>query len=332
MTMKSLLGTVSLALLLGGAASAAQAQIADRPSCGPFRRHIRRRHALRTGRRRHLRLGQQERRHRRQAAERRQQRLRLPGAARDRAVQEVVGARQQGRGDHGLGHRRYRGADRLPRAGQDPRHLRLLCRRADRSRKAPAARPSPRPTISSTARATPTRCGPMLTWAAEDWKAKGKPGKPKFVHMGANHPYPERAEGGRRSARHRARLRGAAAAGVCADARRLQRAVPEPEELRRQLRLSRQHRRLQHLGAEGLQDRRRRRPVPGQRLGHGRERRQDRRRRRRRRVFPLRTAVSWGGNAPGMKTVMEISKMSDPDRQGLSPGALHRGRLHARST
>jgi branched-chain amino acid transport system substrate-binding protein len=30
----------------------------------------------------------------------------------------------------------------------------------------------------------------MLTWAAQDWKAKGKPGAPKFVHMGANHPYP----------------------------------------------------------------------------------------------------------------------------------------------
>ena len=29
-----------------------------------------------------------------------------------------------------------------------------------------------------------------LTWAAADWKTKGKPGKPKFVHMGANHPYP----------------------------------------------------------------------------------------------------------------------------------------------
>ncbi|HEV7602241.1 MAG TPA: branched-chain amino acid ABC transporter substrate-binding protein, partial [Bradyrhizobium sp.] len=28
-------------------------------------------------------------------------------------------------------------------------------------------------------------------------------------------------------------------------------------------------------------------------------------------VFPLRTAVAWGGDAPGMKTVMEISKMSD---------------------
>src|SRR6202163_2900917 len=30
----------------------------------------------------------------------------------------------------------------------------------------------------------------LLIWAADDWKAKGKPGKPKFVHMGANHPYP----------------------------------------------------------------------------------------------------------------------------------------------
>ena len=28
-------------------------------------------------------------------------------------------------------------------------------------------------------------------------------------------------------------------------------------------------------------------------------------------IYPLRTAVGWGGNAPGMKTVMEISKMSD---------------------
>jgi branched-chain amino acid transport system substrate-binding protein len=30
----------------------------------------------------------------------------------------------------------------------------------------------------------------MLIWAAEDWKQKGRSGKPKFVHMGANHPYP----------------------------------------------------------------------------------------------------------------------------------------------
>ena len=30
----------------------------------------------------------------------------------------------------------------------------------------------------------------MLRWAADDWKAKGQSGRPKYVHMGANHPYP----------------------------------------------------------------------------------------------------------------------------------------------
>src|SRR6476620_2829313 len=29
-------------------------------------------------------------------------------------------------------------------------------------------------------------------------------------------------------------------------------------------------------------------------------------------VVPVRTAVTWGGAAPGMKTVMDISKMSNP--------------------
>ncbi|MBP0494181.1 ABC transporter substrate-binding protein [Roseomonas indoligenes] len=30
----------------------------------------------------------------------------------------------------------------------------------------------------------------MLRWAADDWKAKGQAGRPKYVHMGGNHPYP----------------------------------------------------------------------------------------------------------------------------------------------
>jgi branched-chain amino acid transport system substrate-binding protein len=30
----------------------------------------------------------------------------------------------------------------------------------------------------------------LLLWAAEDWKKKGTAGKPKFVHLGDNHPYP----------------------------------------------------------------------------------------------------------------------------------------------
>jgi branched-chain amino acid transport system substrate-binding protein len=39
------------------------------------------------------------------------------------------------------------------------------------------------PSYSDAARA-------LVTWAAQDWKARGGQGKPKFVHMGANHPYP----------------------------------------------------------------------------------------------------------------------------------------------
>ncbi len=30
----------------------------------------------------------------------------------------------------------------------------------------------------------------MLIWAREDWTRRGQQGRPKYVHMGANHPYP----------------------------------------------------------------------------------------------------------------------------------------------
>ena len=30
----------------------------------------------------------------------------------------------------------------------------------------------------------------LLIWAAEDWKRKGGAGKPKYIHLGDNHPYP----------------------------------------------------------------------------------------------------------------------------------------------
>jgi branched-chain amino acid transport system substrate-binding protein len=33
-------------------------------------------------------------------------------------------------------------------------------------------------------------CRGLLTWALKDWESKGKGDKPKFVHMGDNHPYP----------------------------------------------------------------------------------------------------------------------------------------------
>lgn len=33
-------------------------------------------------------------------------------------------------------------------------------------------------------------CRAVVQWAAEDWKSKGGKGKPKYIHMGDNHPYP----------------------------------------------------------------------------------------------------------------------------------------------
>ncbi len=33
-------------------------------------------------------------------------------------------------------------------------------------------------------------CRGLVQWAADDWKNKGSKGKPKFTHIGANHPFP----------------------------------------------------------------------------------------------------------------------------------------------
>lgn len=33
-------------------------------------------------------------------------------------------------------------------------------------------------------------CRALVQWAAGDWKTKGSEGKPKFTHIGANHPFP----------------------------------------------------------------------------------------------------------------------------------------------
>src|SRR2546423_647987 len=132
MTMKSLLGTVSLVLLLGGGSTAAQAQIAighladysgGTAEVGtPYGQAVARTFAW----------GNKKGGGGREQPSPRNNQLRHSGATRDRALQEMVG-RRQGRGDHGLGHRGYRGADRLRGTGQDPVLLRLLCRGSHRS-------------------------------------------------------------------------------------------------------------------------------------------------------------------------------------------------------
>jgi branched-chain amino acid transport system substrate-binding protein len=151
----------------------------------------------------------------------------------------------------------------------------------------------------------------MLTWAAEDWKSKGKPGKAKFVHMGANHPYPNAPK----------------AAGEAIAAELGFELLPPivfaltPGDYSAQcLTLKSSGANYAYLGntagsnisvlnackAAGVDvqflgnvwgmDENAAKAAGAAANGV---------------VFPLRTAVAWGGSAPGMKTLMEISKMSD---------------------
>ncbi len=151
----------------------------------------------------------------------------------------------------------------------------------------------------------------MLTWAAEDWKSKGKPGKPKYVHMGANHPYPNApkaagealaAELGfevlpaivfaltpgdysaqcltlKSSGANYAYLGNTAGSNISV-LNACKAAGADVQFMGNVWGMDENAAKAAGAAADGV-------------------------------VFPLRTAVAWGGNAPGMKTMQEISKMSD---------------------
>ena len=159
----------------------------------------------------------------------------------------------------------------------------------------------------------------LITWAAEDWKAKGKPGKPKFVHMGANHPYPNApkaagealaAELGfevlppivfaltpgdysaqclslKNSGANYAYLGNTAASNISV-LKACKTAGVDVQFLGNVWGMDENGAKTAADAADGV-------------------------------VFPLRTSVTWGGNAPGMKTVMEISKISDPTGKVYRP-------------
>ena len=159
----------------------------------------------------------------------------------------------------------------------------------------------------------------MLTWAAEDWKAKGKPGKPKFVHMGANHPYPNAPKAAgeaiatelgfevlpplvfaltpgdysaqclslKSSGANYAYLGNTAASNISV-LKACKTAGADVQFLGNVWGMDENAAKTAGDAAEGV-------------------------------IFPLRTAVAWGGDAPGMKTVMEISKMSDPSGKVYRP-------------
>src|SRR6202521_339638 len=152
----------------------------------------------------------------------------------------------------------------------------------------------------------------LLIWAADDWKAKGKPGKPKFVHMGANHPYPNapKAAGealatelgfevlpplvfalapgdysaqclSLKSAGANYAYLGNTAASNISVMKACKSAGVDVQFMGNVWGMDENAAKTAGDAADGV-------------------------------IFPVRTAVTWGGDAPGMKTGMEISKGPDP--------------------
>jgi branched-chain amino acid transport system substrate-binding protein len=152
----------------------------------------------------------------------------------------------------------------------------------------------------------------MLIWAAQDWKSKGKTGQPKFVHMGANHPYPNAPkEAGEAMAKelgfdvlppvqfaltpgdytaqcltlkssgaNYAYLGNTAGSNISV-LKACKTAGTEVQFLGNVWGMDENAAKAAGDAADGV-------------------------------VFPLRTAAVWGGDAPGMTTLREISKLSDP--------------------
>src|SRR5947208_5584059 len=159
----------------------------------------------------------------------------------------------------------------------------------------------------------------MLMWAAEDWKAKGKPGKPKFVHMGANHPYPNAPKAAgeamanelgfevlpplvfaltpgdysaqclslKSSGANYAYLGNTAASNISV-LKACKTAGADVQFMGNVWGMDENAAKTAGDAADGV-------------------------------IFPVRTAVTWGGDAPGMKTLMEISKMSDSSGKVYRP-------------
>ena len=158
-----------------------------------------------------------------------------------------------------------------------------------------------------------------LTWAAEDWKSKGKSGKPKFVHMGANHPYPNapKAAGealatelgfevlpplvfaltpgdysaqclSLKSAGANYAYLGNTAASNISVMKACKAAGAEVQFMSNVWGMDENAAKAAGDAANGV-------------------------------VFPLRTAVTWGADAPGMKTVTDASKISDATGQTYRP-------------
>lgn len=151
----------------------------------------------------------------------------------------------------------------------------------------------------------------LLTWAAEDWKSKGKSGAPKFVHMGANHPYPNSPkEAGEAMAKElgfevlppvQFAMTPGDYTGQCltiknagANYAYLGNTAGSNISVLKACKTAGVD--VQFLGNVWGMDENSAKAAGDAANGV---------------VFPVRTGIVWNGAAPGMKTLAEISKMSD---------------------
>jgi branched-chain amino acid transport system substrate-binding protein len=159
----------------------------------------------------------------------------------------------------------------------------------------------------------------LLTWAAEDWKSKGGSGKPKFVHMGANHPYPNSPkEAGEAMATElgfevlppvQFALTPGDYTGQCltiknagANYAYLGNTAGSNISVLKSCKTAGVE--TTFLGNVWGMDENAAKATGD--AGNGV-------------VFPVRTGIVWNGDAPGMKTLAEISKISDPSGGAYRP-------------
>ena len=218
------------------------------------------------------------------------------------------------------------GARRIPRRwcassthGPDPLHLRLLLRGADRCRRQvgrQGVEATPYnffygPSYSDALRA-------MLQWAADDWKAKGGRASRNTSTWAPTTPIRNSPKAAGETLAQELGFEVLPAVSFALTPGDYTAQCLTLKRPGRQLRLSRQHRGLQHLRPAGLPDGRRGRAVPRQCLGHGRERHEGRRRRGNGVVFPVRTGAVWGAGARD-GDVQAISRISDPAGTAYRP-------------
>ncbi|MGQ9365817.1 ABC transporter substrate-binding protein [Azospirillum sp. A39] len=159
----------------------------------------------------------------------------------------------------------------------------------------------------------------MLMWAAEDWKKKGGQGKPKYVHMGANHPYPNAPKAAGEALAKELGFEVLPA---------VQFALTPGDYTAQCLTLKDSGANYAYLGntagsnisvlkacdtvGADVQ-------FMGNVWGMDENAMKAAGKAADGVIFPVRTAAIWGGDAPGMKTVQEISKISDPSGQAYRP-------------